>query len=136
MGVPTHFLSPLLKKTDTGHVVRNRRTGSVIASRVETAFDSETRRKGLLGRTGLAPEAVLVIAPCNSVHTFFMKFPIDAVFVDREGAVLKQYSGLRPWRIAFAVRAFAVLELSAGTVGRTGLQVGDRLVVDRVDGAG
>jgi hypothetical protein len=63
------------------------------------------------------------------VHTFFMQFPIDAVFVDGEGRVLKVAAGLRPWRAAGCRGARAVLELSSGESERRGVRPGDQLVL-------
>ena len=71
--------------------------------------------------------AALIIVPCSSVHTFFMRFVIDVVFVDREGVVLKTVSDLKPWRIAIGARAHAVIELNAGGVRRSELVVGDHV---------
>jgi uncharacterized protein len=85
--------------------------------------------RGLLGRDTLAPGEGLLIRPASSIHTFFMRFAIDGVFVDRAGTVVKVVSGLRPWRCAAARRAAAVLELAAGEAAARGVQVGDRLVV-------
>ncbi len=108
----------------------NRRTGRLLASAVELAVTSDTRRRGLLGRDSLDPSVAMVIAPCSAVHTFFMRFAIDVVFVDRQGRVLKVVTDLKPWRVAGTLRAHAVIELNAGTLSRTGgLAVGDVLSV-------
>ncbi len=108
----------------------NGRTGAVVARAVELAVTSATRRKGLLGRDGLEPGGGLVIAPCSSIHMFFMRFAIDAVFVDRRGRVVKIVRNLKPWRIALSFRAYAVIELEAGSLERTGVSIGDRLYLD------
>lgn len=92
-------------------------------------MDSASRKRGLLGRDSLAPGSALVIAPSSGVHTFFMKFAIDIVFVKRDGLVLKIARAVKPWRGAVALAAFAVVELAAGSADRAGLLVGDRLVV-------
>lgn len=102
----------------------NARSGAVVATDVEIAATRATRRRGLLGRSGLDPQAALVLSPCLSVHTAFMKFPIDAVFVDRDG-VVRRVVALPAWRAAVDVGARAVIELAAG--GARGVQVGDRL---------
>src|SRR5207237_10441036 len=107
----------------------NERTGFTIASAVELAEKSEDRRRGLLGRTSLDPSAALIIAPCQSVHTFFMRFVIDVVFVDLQGRVLKIARELKPWRIAGSLRAYAVVELTGGAAEHSGIGVGDRLVL-------
>ena len=127
----SHFLAGLLGPGQTRGVLRNERTGEVIASRLEVAADSRARRRGLLGRTSLDPGTALVIAPCNGVHTFFMRFTIDVVFVSRDGRVVKICPSLRPWRIGLAVSAFAALEFAAGTADQAGIAVGDRLVASR-----
>jgi uncharacterized membrane protein (UPF0127 family) len=83
--------------------------------------------RGLLGRAGLEPGEGLLLRPASSVHTFFMRFPIDVVFLGAEGEVLKIAPELAPWRTAGARGAKAVVELPAGEAARVGLMVGDRL---------
>ena len=103
----------------------NDRTGTAIVTELEIAVDSATRRKGLLGRDRLADSTGIVIAPTNAVHTFFMRFPIDIVFVTRAGRVVKVRESVPARRIAIALRAFAVVELAAGCAARKGLRTGD-----------
>lgn len=113
---------------DPPRALMNARTGRVLASAVDVAGTSESRRRGLLGRDSLDPSAALVIAPCSAIHTFFMRFVIDAVFVDRAGRVLKVVQHLKPWHIAASFRAYAVIELNAGSVQRSdGVVAGDRV---------
>jgi uncharacterized membrane protein (UPF0127 family) len=84
-----------------------------------------------MGRSSLPPGEALLIRPCSSVHSFFMRFPIDVVFLDREGVVLKVYAPLRPWRASTWVRgARQALEMPAGTLARTGTSVGDTLALE------
>jgi uncharacterized membrane protein (UPF0127 family) len=83
--------------------------------------------RGLLGRSGLASGEGLLLRPAGSVHTFFMRFPIDAVFLDREQRVVRVASDVRPWRAAAAARARAVLELAAGEAARVGIRPGQVL---------
>jgi uncharacterized membrane protein (UPF0127 family) len=85
------------------------------------------RMRGLLGRRGLPAGEGLLLRPAPSIHTAFMRFPIDALFLDRELRVLDIRESLRPWRLASERRARAVLELAAGECARRGVQVGDRL---------
>jgi uncharacterized membrane protein (UPF0127 family) len=125
------FLKPLLDLPAARWVLRNTRSGLVLAEKLETAFDSRTRRRGLLRRQGLDAGAALVIAPCNSIHTFFMKFAIDVVFVTRDGRVAKLCTALPPWRIGISWKSFAVVELPAGAAGRADTRVGDDLEVVR-----
>ena len=95
--------------------------------RIQTAATFWQRLVGLLGRRAMAPDEALLITPCNNIHTFFMRFAIDVVFVDDGGVVLAIVPEVRPWRVAMARRAHACLELSAGGAARVGLQVGQYL---------
>jgi uncharacterized protein len=127
-----HFLQPLLSRDagpaeDWGVFAEGRETP--VASRLEGAFDSKTRNRGLLGRSGLAPGTALVIAPSNAVHTFAMRFPIDILFASRDGTVVKIREAVPKSRMAFAFGGFAVIELGAGEIARSGVRVGDRLTV-------
>lgn len=109
------------------YVVVNINRGSTLAQRVCVAGSSSTRRKGLLGTERLPNGAGLWIAPCEAIHTFGMKMPIDAIFLDRHFQVRKLRRHLPPWRISLCLSAASVLELGAGTAARTGTVIGDRL---------
>ena len=88
------------------------------------------RLRGLIGSDGLGPEEGLLIGRCNSIHTHFMRFPIDVLYVSSEGEVVAIDHALRPWRFGRIHReARFVLELPAGTARATDTQVGDRLEV-------
>ncbi|HKC60369.1 MAG TPA: DUF192 domain-containing protein [Myxococcales bacterium] len=109
----------------------NRTRGAILADRVERAERVLDRMRGLLGRAALGDGEALAIAPCGSIHTFFMKFEIDAVFLDRRGRVVRALPGLRPWRATrFHLRAEQVVELPAGTLERTGTREGDELAFE------
>lgn len=122
-----HFLALLIERPGTRYVLRNGRTGAILATDLEQAFDSARRRRGLLGRSRLAPAAAMILAPCAAVHTCFMRFPIDVVFVRRDGHVLKVCAEIKPWRAAGTRGAFAAIELAAGTAALAGTLPGDRL---------
>jgi uncharacterized protein len=77
------FLTPVLRNPAAAHRLENDRNGLVLADQIATAFDSESRRRGLLGRDGLPPRSALIIAPTNAIHTFFMRFAIDVAFMSR-----------------------------------------------------
>jgi uncharacterized membrane protein (UPF0127 family) len=124
-----HFLEPLLKAAGARPHLVNERTGAIVADEIELASDSRARNRGLLGRSGLAAGSVMIIAPCNAIHTFFMRFTIDLVFADRHGRVLRLYRSVRPWRIRIALGAFAALELAAGSIQGSGIAQGDRLTI-------
>ena len=122
------FLRPLRTVDATCSLV-NVRTGSVIAEVVEPALDSKSRRKGLLGRDTLADSHALVLAPCGSVHTFWMRFPIDVLFVSADGCVIKIVEQLAAWRIAGSLQACITVELPIGSVQRHDVVTGDRLSI-------
>jgi hypothetical protein len=96
---------------------------------LEPAFESASRKKGLLGRDGLPAGHALIIAPSNMVHTFFMRFPIDVLVVARDGCVLKARRSVPARRLVGALRGFAVIELAAHELERSETVAGDRLVV-------
>jgi uncharacterized protein len=125
----TSFLQPLLRQGAGRQQIINARNGNVVADQLMTAFDSATRRKGLLSQVSLPPSAAMIIAPTNAIHTFFMKFPIDIAFVSKSGRVLKIRSGVPAWRMTGSLRAFAVLELAAGSLDGSDTKVGDQLIV-------
>jgi uncharacterized membrane protein (UPF0127 family) len=109
------------------YVVVNVNRGSTVAQRVCIASDSSARRKGLLGIEHFTPGAGLWIAPCEAIHTFGMKMPIDAIFLDHHFQVRKLRRNLSPGRISLCLSAASVLEVEAGTAARSGTAVGDRL---------
>src|SRR5262245_46486192 len=103
----------------------NARTGEAVAETVEMADTRATRRRGLLGRDHLEPSSALLILPCFSVHTIGMRFPIDVLFINKEGVVVKIVRDMGPWRIAGAIRARAVVEVAAGSLHDRDVRVGD-----------
>ena len=111
--------------------IRNQTRGTVLGDAVDLADTSAKRRTGLLKHEKLEPGEGLWIVPCESVHTFFMKFPIDLLYLDRRHKVRKARSAVRPWRLSACLLAHSVLELPAGTVAQSGTQAGDELVIDK-----
>ena len=107
--------------------VRNQTRDIVLAASAGVADSSATRRTGLLKHESLAEGDGLWIVPCEAVHTFWMKFPIDVLYLDRKRKVLKVRGSMAPWRISGCLRAHSVLELPAGLAGRTGTVAGDQL---------
>lgn len=105
----------------------NTSRNAVLALNAEVADSGPARSRGLLGRDRLASGEGLWIVPCEAVHTFGMRFPIDLVYVNRKMVVKKVCSHVRPWRISGCLRAHSVIELPAGTVRATQSQSGDRL---------
>jgi uncharacterized protein len=98
--------------------------GDVVCGRCLLAETPLARLRGLLGRSGLSSGEGMLLRPASSIHTAFMRFPIDAVFVDHADRVVKVVSHLRPWRTAACRGSRAVLELPAGEARRVGLRPG------------
>lgn len=104
--------------------------GLTVVSCLRIAGDSATRRKGLLGVQELDRDSGLWIMPCEAIHTFGLKMPIDVLFLDREFRVKKLLEGLRPLRISVCLQASSVVEMRAGAIADSKTTVGHRLGVD------
>jgi uncharacterized membrane protein (UPF0127 family) len=113
-------------------LVRNQTRETILAEAADVADTSAKRRTGLLKHTRLEPGEGLWIIPCESVHTFFMKFAIDLVYLDKNRKVRKVRHALGPWRLSACLSARSVLELPAGTVARTGTVAGDELGIEKL----
>jgi hypothetical protein len=108
--------------------------GTVVCERCEVPESSFGRARGLLGRDGLEVGEGMLIDRAGSVHMFFMRFPIDVVFLDRDRNVVGVRHGLRPWQVAAARRAVAALELPAGAAAEAGIEEGHVLTLQNLDG--
>ena len=115
-------------------LVVNLTRGDVVCEHTEIADRARRRMRGLLGRTSLADGDGMLLQPAPSIHTAFMKFPIDVVFLDGTLRVLKIVERMPAWRAASKRHAWAVLELAAGEVGRRTIEVGDQLGVVQITG--
>ena len=122
----------MLDRMSSASVARLRRTGdgAVVCERCEVPRSSFARARGLLGRSGLEHGSGMLIDSAPSVHMFFMRFPIDVVFLDRDWQVVAVRHRLRPWRVAGAKRAVAALELPAGAAAEAGIEEGDVLSLE------
>ena len=112
--------------------IYNQTRSALIADKAEVARSFFARGRGLMGRRALAEGFALVIYPESSIHTFFMRVPIDVLFVDKRNTVIalvhtmppsRPFAGVAPWRGRY------VVELPAGVLAATGTQVGDALVL-------
>ena len=120
-----------------GRIVRaiNQTRGTVLCGRLEDAGGLAGQSRGLLGRAGLEPDEGMLFVrgrfePFMWMHMFFMRFPIDIVFLDREGVVIRINHALRPWRVSSVVfGARTALELAVGAAARSGTTVGDVIEV-------
>ena len=108
-------------------VIRNLSRNTELGRTVEIAGSGSKRTKGLLGRKGLGPGEGLWIVPCEAVHTFFMQFAIDLVYIDRKNCVKKVKSSVAPWRLSACLSAHSVIELPSGTIRTSQTQPGDQL---------
>lgn len=110
--------------------IRNTTRGTVIAERADVADTSAKRREGLLKRTGLAPGEGLWIKPCESVHSFFMKFAIDLIYIDKKRTVRKVVRNLVPWRASLCLSAHSIIELPVGAIDASRTERGDQLEME------
>ncbi|MFC4767933.1 DUF192 domain-containing protein [Effusibacillus consociatus] len=99
-----------------------------IPIQIEKADKFVSRFTGLMFRKKLPENKALLLVPCKSIHMFFMRFPIDVMFLDKNNRVVKIVENLRPWSLVPPVRsAHSTLELPVGAIRRHGIQVGDRV---------
>ena len=106
-----------------------REDGRVVCEHLLVAARPLRRMRGLLGRSGLAEGEGILLRPAGSIHTFFMRFAIDVVFLDRDLVVVGIEPSLGPWRTASRSGAKTVVELASGECERVGIQIGDTLAV-------
>jgi uncharacterized membrane protein (UPF0127 family) len=111
--------------------VRNLTREIELAERAIAANTSELRKTGLLKHESLPEGEGLWIVPCEGVHTFFMKFAIDVVYLNKKREVVKLRPNMGKSRLSLCLKAHSVLELPAGMIAKTGTQVGDRLEFDK-----
>ncbi len=104
-------------------------TGAPVCERCTVADSALARMRGLLGRSRLDPGEGILLRPCSSIHTLFMRFPIDVLFCDRDLVVLSVAADVRPWRARMQRRAKLAFELSAGEAARRGVAAGAKLRV-------
>jgi len=111
-------------------VIINKTKNTILAKDTLVAATLITRIKGLLGRNDFQQGEALIIKPCNSIHTFFMHFPIDVLFVDKDSRVIKALSCLIPFRLSkIYFNASLAIELPAGTIQSTLTSEGDTLLL-------
>jgi uncharacterized membrane protein (UPF0127 family) len=112
--------------------ITNLTRNTVLGDSIDVADTSAKRRTGLLKHERLGPGEGLWIVPCESVHTLFMKFPIDLVYLGKDQKVRKVRHAVKPWRLSVCLSAHSILELPAGAAEKTGTQTGDELGVERL----
>ncbi|MFK7965941.1 MAG: DUF192 domain-containing protein [Burkholderiaceae bacterium] len=112
---------------DSGTFLTVRRDGQVLFGRIRLARDFFARLRGLLLTGPMQADDGLLLSPCSQVHTIGMTYPIDLIFLDRSGRVLRCLSDVRPYRAVRAPGAFYTLEVAAGRVKRLGVMPGQML---------
>ena len=112
--------------------VKNVTRGTVLGDAIDRADTSAARNVGLLKHRSLEPGHGLWIVPCEGIHTFFMKFAIDVVYVDRSKRVRKVVRAIPAWRLSFCLTAHSVIELPVGVIDVTGTLKGDQLEIVKV----
>lgn len=109
-----------------------------MATSVRVARSFLARGRGLMFTSGLDPGSGLLIDPCGSIHMFFMRYPLDVLYVDRDDRVVRAQSAIRQWRIGplRSRGAKYVIELPVGTIARSHCEIGDKLhIVERAGSA-
>ncbi len=109
--------------------VQNATKGTSLGNAIDLADTSAKRNTGLLRHSRLERGEGLWIKPCEGIHTFFMKFPIDVVYIDRAKKVKKVVRAIPPWRLSLCLTAHSVIELPVGTIEESGTVKGDELVM-------
>lgn len=99
----------------------------ILVPELQITENTLERMRGLLGSQPLNESQGMLIEPCNSVHTFFMGYPLDVVYIDRQQRVCHRVESLKPWRCSAAFKAVAVVELAAGQIQQKNIQLGDQL---------
>ena len=111
--------------------VLNKTKNRIIADKASLAGSFFSRARGLLGQKSINSTQALIITRCNSIHMFFMQFPIDAIFVNQEGIVVGLVENIKPNRMSKIFwKASYVVELKAGAIRETGTQINDEIVLD------
>lgn len=114
--------------------IRNLTRGTELADRADIADTSATRKTGLLKHSGLAQGEGLWIVPCEGVHSFFMKFAIDVIFINKKRVVTKLRPNMERSRLALSISAHSTIELPVGTIAKSGTRVGDQLELEKFEG--
>ena len=110
--------------------MKNEGKGTTVANDLRIATSIWSRFWGLMGRRQLPEGQGLLIDPCSSIHMFFMRFPLDVIFLDKEGKVVKIVEDIKPWRMAMGGGGKMALELNSGAASQAQVEVGDKLVID------
>jgi uncharacterized protein len=123
-----------MRQTDGIQEVFNESTGTLVATQARVADTMKTRMVGLLGRKGMDPGEALIFPKNWSIHTLFMRFKIDVIFLDKEGAVKKIVRRMPAYRFAWSPGARDTIEMTGGALDESDVVVGHKLIVRRRGG--
>jgi uncharacterized membrane protein (UPF0127 family) len=123
------FIDPLVGKRAGRFELVHVESGAVLASHVDAATDAKARHRLLRERASLPDDVALILAPSRALHTFFSRTPLDAVFVSRDGTVVKTAAGIKPRRVAANLESYAVIVAAPGFIERSGTTPGDRIAI-------
>ena len=112
----------------------NQTKDTIVVKHLEIAMDPWSRMRGLLGRNIFDEGHGLLIEECWMIHTWFVKFPLDIVFIDRELRVRKTVAGLEPWKFTWCWASAHTLELPAGTLERISVDIEDVILIEKING--
>jgi uncharacterized membrane protein (UPF0127 family) len=112
------------------YVITNARTGQMLVERAVLASSPWMRMRGLLGRASMPATEAIILRPASSIHTLFMRFALDVIYLDREDRVVKVVPNLVPYRFSAAKKAHTVLEMTSGATEGKDLQLGDHLLIE------
>lgn len=118
-----------MRQTDSVQEVFNQNTGSIVATQARIADTIRSRMVGLLGRKGMNPGEALVFPKNWSIHTLFMRFPLDVIFLNKEGVVKKIVRRMPAYRFAWSPGARDTIEMAAGALDNSDVAVGHKLSV-------
>lgn len=111
--------------------IYNSKQNSLVADDVKVAQTFCSRSVGLLSRKSLGDDEALIIKPCCSIHTFFMKFEIDALFINKKNEIIALYQNVKPWRVLpLHLNSTFVIELPSGKISSQNLQKGDIIQIN------
>src|SRR5689334_15041138 len=123
-------IPPFRRGRPASGTLRNATRGTTVAHEVRLATSPWARGLGLMGHAGLAPGQALILQPESSIHMFFMRFPLDVLFLDQDDRVLFLYEALKPWRVSRIVRGSKrVVEMPPGSIAASRTQVGDQVAL-------
>jgi uncharacterized protein len=112
--------------------IENTTKKTILAEHGVSAVSFLARTRGLLGKKSFPAGQALIIAPCNSIHTFFMQFPIDVLFLDKDGYVVAAISSMQPYRISsLYYKAVSVVELPSGTISSSNTTLSDHINISK-----